>query len=59
MVTVNIERDGKRIDLHHLGIRKSKQALKEIEELFSLVKAEGRKKREEFTLQTIAVGRIQ
>ena len=58
LVTINIERDGKRIDLHHLGIRKSEPARKEIEELFGLVKAEGRKKKEEFTLQPIAVGKV-
>lgn len=59
VVTTNIERDGKRIDLHHLGLRKSEPARKEIEELFRLVKAEGRKKKEEFTLQPIAVGKVQ
>lgn len=59
VVTINIERDGKRIDLHHLGIRKSEPARKEIEELFGLVKAEGRKKKEEFILQHIVVGKIQ
>jgi hypothetical protein len=59
VVTINIERDGKRIDLHHLGMRKSEPARKEIEELFGLVKAEGRKKKEEFTLQPIAVGKVQ
>lgn len=58
VVTINIERDGKRIDLHHLGIRKSEPARKEIEELFGLVKAEGRKKKEEFTLQPIAVTKV-
>lgn len=59
VVTINIERDGKRIDLHHLGIRKSEPARKEIEELFGLVKAEGRKKKEEFRLQPIAVSKVQ
>ncbi|MFV8269511.1 relaxase/mobilization nuclease domain-containing protein [Flavobacterium sp. GT2N3] len=59
VITINIERDGKRIDLHHLGIRKSEPARKEIEELFELVKAEGRKKKEEFTLQPIPVGKVQ
>jgi hypothetical protein len=58
VVTVNIERDGKRIDLHHLGIRKSEPARKEIEELFSLVKAEGRKKKEEINLQPISMGKV-
>ena len=59
VVTINIERDGKRIDLHHLGIRKSEPARKEIEELFGLVKAEGRKKTEEFKLLPIAIGKVQ
>lgn len=58
MVSVNIERDGKRIDLHHLGIRKSEPARKEIEEVFGLVKAEGRKKKEEFNLQPISMGKV-
>jgi hypothetical protein len=59
IVSINIERDGKRIDLHHLGIRKSEPARKEIEELFGLVKAEGRKKKEEFKLQAISMGKIR
>ncbi|PZX92802.1 relaxase [Flavobacterium aquariorum] len=59
VVSINIERDGKRIDLHHLGIRKSEPARKEIEELFGLVKAEGRKKKEEFNLKPISMGKVQ
>lgn len=50
IVTNNIQRDGKRIDLHLLGIRKSEPARKEIEQVFGLVKAEGRKPAEEFSL---------
>lgn len=59
VVAINIDRDGNRIDLHQLGIRKSEPARKEIEELLGLVKAEGRKKKEEFTLQPIAIGKVQ
>lgn len=59
VVSINIEKDGKRIDLHHLGIRKSEPARKEIEDLFGLVKAEGRKKKEEFSLEQISMGRVQ
>lgn len=58
IVTNNIQRDGKRIDLHLLGIRKSEPARKEIEELFRLVKAEGRKTKEQFSLQPIANRKI-
>ena len=59
IVTNNIQRDGKRIDLHLLGIRKSEPARKEIEEMFGLVKAEGRKQKEHFSLNPIDVGRVQ
>jgi hypothetical protein len=59
VVSINIERDGKRIELHNLGIRKSEPARKEIEEFFGLVKAEGRKKKEEFSLEPISMGKIQ
>ncbi|WP_242410320.1 relaxase/mobilization nuclease domain-containing protein [Flavobacterium sp. Root901] len=58
IVTNNIQRDGKRIDLHLLGIRKSGPARKEIEEMFGLVKAEGRKHKEQFSLNPIDVGRV-
>ncbi len=43
LVTTNILADGKRIDLHHLGIRKSEPARKKLEESFGLVRAEDRK----------------
>jgi hypothetical protein len=59
IVTNNIQRDGKRIDLHLLGIRKSEPARKEIEEMFGLVKAEGRKQKEQFSLYPIDVGRVE
>lgn len=59
IVTNNIQRDGKRIDLHLLGIRKSEPARKEIEEMFGLIKAEGRKQKEQFSLNPIDVGRVQ
>ncbi|TCN54503.1 relaxase [Flavobacterium circumlabens] len=59
VVSINIQKDGKRIDLHHLGIRKSEPARKEIEEQFGLIKAEGQKQKEAFTLEPISMGRIQ
>ena len=40
IVTTNIQADGSRIDLHHLGIRKSEPARKEIEKMFGLVVAD-------------------
>ncbi|KAF2335379.1 relaxase/mobilization nuclease domain-containing protein [Flavobacterium ginsenosidimutans] len=59
VVTNNIQRDGKRIDLHLIGVKKSEPARKEIEEMFGLVKAEGRKQKEQFSLNPIDVGRVQ
>ncbi|WP_406845369.1 relaxase/mobilization nuclease domain-containing protein [Flavobacterium soyae] len=59
LVTNNIQRDGKRIDLHLIGVKKSEPARKEIEELFGLVKAEGRKQKEDFSLKPISVGRVE
>lgn len=59
IVTNNIQRDGKRIDLHLLGIRKSEPARKEIEEMYGLVKAEGRKQKEQFSLNPIDVGKVE
>lgn len=59
LITNNIQRDGKRIDLHLLGIRKSEPARKDIEETFGLVKAEGRKTKEQFSLQPIANRKVE
>ncbi|SFW74516.1 Relaxase/Mobilisation nuclease domain-containing protein [Sinomicrobium oceani] len=57
LVTTNIEADGKRIDLHHLGIRKSEPARKALEKEFGLVQAEAQKKDENYKLKSIAVGK--
>ncbi|MBD0725373.1 relaxase [Flavobacterium sp. L1I52] len=59
VVTNNIQRDGKRIDLHLLGIRKSEPARKEIEKHFGLVKAEDRKNKQHVTLQPIDSRKIE
>lgn len=59
LVTNNIQRDGKRIDLHLIGVKKSEPARKDIEELFGLVKAEGRKQKEVFSLKPISVHRVE
>ena len=53
IVKNHLQRDGTRIDLHLLGIRKSESARKEIEQIFGLVKAEGRKPAYEFSLKPI------
>lgn len=59
VVTTNIQPDGKRIDLHHLGIRKSEPARKEIEKMFSLVVADAHARREAFRLKPVDVKKVQ
>ncbi len=57
LVTTNVEADGKRIDLHHLGIRKSEPARKVIEKDFGLVAAEAQKKQENYLLKPISASK--
>ena len=57
LVTTNIEADGKRIDLHLLGIRKSEPARKALEKEFCLVQAEAQKKDKNYQLKPIVVGK--
>lgn len=51
IIASNIQRNGKQIDLHFLAIKKSEPARKEIEQLFGLIKANGRKNKETMPLQ--------
>jgi hypothetical protein len=57
LVTTNIEADGKRIDLHHLAIRKSEPARKIIEKDFGLMAAETQKNQEQYQIKPIAVSK--
>lgn len=59
VVTINIERNSKRIDMFQLARKKSEPARKELEELFGLVKAEGRKNYEEFGLNSLSPTKIR
>lgn len=59
IVTTNIQSNGNRIDLHHLGIRKSEPARKEIEKIFGLVVADAHTRREAFRLKPIEVKKVQ
>ena len=59
IVTTNIQSNGNRIDLHHLGIRKSEPARKEIEKMFGLVVADAHARREAFRLKSIEVKKVQ
>jgi Relaxase/Mobilisation nuclease domain len=47
ILTTNIQENGHRIDIHNIGRNQSEKARKEIETLFGLVKAEGKKKSED------------
>lgn len=46
ITTINVQENGKRIVMHNIGKDKSEPARKEIEQVFSLVKAENQKKKE-------------
>ncbi|MFH7002090.1 relaxase/mobilization nuclease domain-containing protein [Flavobacterium bizetiae] len=59
IITTNIQRDGKRIDLHLLVVKKSEPARKEIEKVFGLVRAEGRKNKEAFSLDPIPTSKVR
>ena len=59
LVTTNIQSDGKRIDLHHLGIRKSEPARKEIEKMFGLIEAENHQRLQPFQLKPVDARKVQ
>lgn len=62
IVTTNIQRDGRRINLHNIGRIRSETARKEVEAEFGLVKAEGRGKKKDAELRIIThavYGKIQ
>lgn len=53
IITTNVQKDGKRIDIHNIGRNQSEAARKEIEKEFNLVKAESKKKHQEEYLKPI------
>ena len=59
IVTTNIQADGSRIDLHHLGIRKSEPARKEIEKMFGLVVADHHQRQDTYQLKPVDVRKVQ
>ncbi|MCH5688865.1 relaxase/mobilization nuclease domain-containing protein [Niabella sp. W65] len=59
IVTTNIQPNGNRIDLHHLGIRKSEPARKEIEKMFGLVVADAHARKQAFRLKPIDAKKVQ
>lgn len=58
IVTTNIQRNGKRIELYNIGRNQSEKARKEIEEDFKLIKASGRKQ-EVMEKQATNIDRIE
>ena len=59
IVTINIQKTGKRIDLHKILVRKSIPATREIEEHFDLIRAIKTKTTNVLDLSPTAIGRIQ
>ena len=58
IVSTNIQNNGKRISLHNLGRNQSKQARKEIEIGYKLLKAEDQKKYESNAIKPLDVQRV-
>jgi hypothetical protein len=58
IVSTNIQPDGKRIALHNIGRNQSEIARKEIEQLFHLVPAESKKKKQEFYLKPVVAQKV-
>jgi len=58
IVTTNIQNDGRRISLHNLGRNESTKARKEIEIVYSLVKAEAQKKQESDEIKPLNAQRV-
>lgn len=59
LVSINVQRDGRRIDMQNIGKNRSEPARKEIEERFGLAKAQGNKNSTDFTLKPIISQKIQ
>ncbi|MDX9883105.1 MAG: relaxase/mobilization nuclease domain-containing protein [Prolixibacteraceae bacterium] len=59
VMTTNIKADGRRIDLHHLGILKSEPARKESEKMFGLVVADNHQRQQAFRLRPADVRKAQ
>lgn len=57
IVTTNIQSDGKRISLYNIGRNQSETARKELEKEFGLVRAEGRKTKQDETVNAVDVKR--
>ena len=58
IVTTNIQRDGKRIELHNLGRNQSQKARREIEIKYKLVKADDKKLQQAFEIKPVSSTKI-
>lgn len=59
LVSIKVREDGSRIDMHNIGRNQSEIARKEIEKLFDLVQAEGRKNTFDSQLKPIAITKVR
>lgn len=55
IISIKVKSDGKRIDMQNIGKNQSETARKEIENIFGLIKAEGRTNKINFQVQPITV----
>lgn len=59
LVSIKVRADGSRIDMQNIGRNQSEKARKEIETVFGLLPAEGSKQKEPYSLQPVAMSKIQ
>ncbi|RYD98990.1 MAG: relaxase [Sphingobacteriales bacterium] len=59
LISVKVRSDGSRIDMQNMGRNQSEKARKEIEQVFGLVKAQGRNTKSGAVLQPVAAGRAE
>lgn len=59
IVSIKVRADGSRIDMQNIGKNQSETARKEIETMFNLVRAEGKKNKAELNLLPINIHKIQ
>jgi hypothetical protein len=59
IVSIKVQSDGKRIDMHNIGKNQSETARKEIEKTFNLIQAEGRNKKQQADLKAVSIHKVQ
>ncbi|MDR7371072.1 relaxase/mobilization nuclease domain-containing protein [Flavobacterium aquidurense] len=59
IVSIKVQADGRRIDMHNIGKNKSETARKEIETTFNLVRAESKNSKAKLNIQPVNIQKVQ